>query len=365
MHIDTLIIGGGLSGLALARSLHREGRCFALYEARSRLGGRILSGPSDAPHRAADQYDLGPAWVWPHQPRVRRLLDELGLQIFEQHASGRLVLQDRDGSVRRDLDFATMAGAQRVAGGLGRLIEMLASELPSENIFTDHRVTALHHRSDAGGRVEVGGEFAGTRFNVTADAIVLAVPPRVVRQTIDFADDMDDERLAALASVPTWMAAHAKVIAIYERPFWREAGLSGDGISHMGPLAEIHDATPFSGEQAALFGFVGIPPGSAARSRERLIELSTEQLGAMFGAEAKNPQQVMVMDWATEPFTATAADLGQPAGHSPVTMPPVLTALWDGQLTLASSEMSSHNRGLVEGALDAAAMAGERLGLSG
>lgn len=365
MHINTLIIGGGLAGLALARSLHREGRCFALYEARSRLGGRILSGPSDAAHGADEQYDLGPAWVWPHQPRMRRLVDELALQTFEQYASGRLVLQESDGSVRRDLDFATMAGAQRVAGGLGKLIDVLASDLPRESVLTDHRVTGLRRRSDAGLCVGVRGEFAGTRFDVSADAVVLAVPPRVVRQTIEFADDMDDETLAAFASLPTWMAAHAKVVAVYERPFWRELGLSGDGISHLGPLAEIHDATPFSGEQAALFGFVGIPPGSAARSPEHLIEHSKEQLGAMFGPEAKNPQQVMVMDWATEQFTATPTDLVQPAGHSAVTIPPVLTELWDGQLTLASSEMSSLNWGLLEGALDAAAMAYQRVGLRG
>ncbi len=38
------------------------------------------------------------------------------------------------------------------------------------------------------------------------------------------------------------MAGHAKVVALYERPFWREQGLSGDAISHCGTLAEIHDA---------------------------------------------------------------------------------------------------------------------------
>lgn len=29
--------------------------------------------------------------------------------------------------------------------------------------------------------------------------------------------------------------------AIYDRPFWREAGLSGTAQSMVGPLAEIHD----------------------------------------------------------------------------------------------------------------------------
>lgn len=57
---------------------------------------------------------------------------------------------------------------------------------------------------------------------------------------------------------PTWMAGHAKVVAIYERPFWRDSGLSGFVSSRVGPLQEIHDASPEAGS-GALFGFLGIP----------------------------------------------------------------------------------------------------------
>ena len=41
MHTDILIVGGGLSGLALADKLQQAGRDFVLVEARNRLGGRI------------------------------------------------------------------------------------------------------------------------------------------------------------------------------------------------------------------------------------------------------------------------------------------------------------------------------------
>ncbi|MGB2941593.1 MAG: FAD-dependent oxidoreductase [Candidatus Macondimonas sp.] len=57
MLIDTLIIGGGLSGLALAAQLAAQGRDFLLVEARDRLGGRILTRREGAAH-----YDLGPTW---------------------------------------------------------------------------------------------------------------------------------------------------------------------------------------------------------------------------------------------------------------------------------------------------------------
>ncbi|MFS0906790.1 hypothetical protein AB3N02_27595 [Priestia aryabhattai] len=54
------------------------------------------------------------------------------------------------------------------------------------------------------------------------------------------------------------MAGQAKAVAIYDRPFWRELGLSGFVSSWVGPLQEIHDASPDVGS-GALFGFLGIP----------------------------------------------------------------------------------------------------------
>ena len=41
MDTDVLIVGGGLSGLALADELHCKGMDFQRLEARDRVGGRI------------------------------------------------------------------------------------------------------------------------------------------------------------------------------------------------------------------------------------------------------------------------------------------------------------------------------------
>ncbi|KFA90172.1 hypothetical protein Q664_29805 [Archangium violaceum Cb vi76] len=51
----------------------------------------------------------------------------------------------------------------------------------------------------------------------------------------------------------TWMAPHAKYVAVFDEPFWRRLGLSGEARSRVGPLAEVHDASDCGGE-AALFG---------------------------------------------------------------------------------------------------------------
>lgn len=47
------IVGGGLSGLNTARLIGEAGADFQLFEARDRLGGRILTVDEGPAHRAA------------------------------------------------------------------------------------------------------------------------------------------------------------------------------------------------------------------------------------------------------------------------------------------------------------------------
>ncbi|MEL6769196.1 MAG: FAD-dependent oxidoreductase, partial [Pseudomonadota bacterium] len=63
---DVAIIGGGVAGLAAADALERAGWDWVLIEARPRLGGRVLSRPAPGTPEGAARYDLGPAWLWPH-----------------------------------------------------------------------------------------------------------------------------------------------------------------------------------------------------------------------------------------------------------------------------------------------------------
>ena len=112
------------------------------------------------------------------------------------------------------------------------------------------------------------------------------------------------------------MAPHAKFFAIYQRPFWRAAGLSGTAQSMAGPLVEIHDATTASGD-AALFGFVGVPADQrAAFGRDAIIAASVRQLAQLFGPQAGAPRATLLKDWAADPLTATADD--KQAGDHPV-----------------------------------------------
>lgn len=346
---QTVIIGAGLSGLALASLLERAGRDWCLIEARPRLGGRILSVPACQGDLA--RYDMGPAWIWPHNRRLLGLVCDLGLRVFEQHSDGNLVFQDAAGQVRRDLAFATMAGALRVAGGLGALVDGLAGRLDMGCVRLSHRIEKL---TLSGSGVVVCGATPDGPFEVAATRAVLALPPRIVADTISVEPPLPPGLTAAFRAIPTWMAGHAKLVAVYDTPFWRAAGLSGDGVSHTGPLAEIHDASPAGAAAGALFGFVATAPAMRAKAPEALKTAAIAQLTEMFGREAASPRAVLLEDWASAPFTATPADHAPLAGHPTYGPPPALSGWTDPRLCFAGTELAPDEGGFLEGALSAA-----------
>lgn len=348
---EILIVGAGLTGLSLADALIGAGRNVLVIEGRARIGGRILTRTV-----AGAAVDLGPAWIWPGQPRVAALAAEFGLQVFDQHATGRLVFEAADGAVRRDLDMAPMAGALRIVGGLGALTAGLAARVGGDAIRIGHRLTALASADDGiSAKVEAEAPLA-----IKARHVILAAPPRLLEDSFDFTPHLPEAARRAMRATPTWMAGHAKVVALYPRPFWRDAGLNGSAISHRGPLAEIHDASPGDGSVGALFGFVGLP-AKQRLDRDRLMAAAKTQLVSLFGSEASASSGMALQDWAAEGLTATRDDQTPPTGHPAYGPIQSLEGLWSGRLHIASSETAPAFGGLIEGALEAAATVAARV----
>lgn len=349
------IVGGGLAGLYAARLLHAAGIDFRLFEARSRLGGRILS--TDADGRPADDgFDLGPSWFWPGmQPAMGTLVGELGLSTFPQNFEGDVIVERMSRETpQRYRPLQQDPQSIRLAGGTGALVAALAKDLPSDRLRLGARVTALGLDND--GVTLTIAQADGSSDAVTAAQVIAALPPRLLEAAVTFSPAPEPALAERWRATGTWMAPHAKFFAFYDRPFWREHGLSGTAQSFAGPMAEIHDATTASG-RAALFGFLGVGADYRSTVGEGALSAAcTAQLVRLFGPEAGRPRKTLIKDWAADALTAAAEDRSGSA-HPSATSVAWVTGRWSERLSLAGSEASPIEPGFMAGAVEAARQA--------
>lgn len=349
-----VVIGAGLSGLYASSLLAQAGQRVMLIEARERLGGRVLS---QAPTASAHRVDLGPSWFWPDMnPRVKRLLGQLGLASFPQHTRGAAVIEGQDGKLfKHESTWEQSPSSYRIAGGTQALTEAVSVQFGDKvHVQANTRVLGMKLRPHA---VELELEDARGRWQQLATQVVVTIPPRLMAQDVVFEPAWPEAMVDDMRATPTWMAGQAKFVAAYPSAFWRETGLSGDGMSHRGPMSEIHDASDAKGEVAALFGFVGASPSyRVGIGREALQQQSLAQLVRMFGPQAANPLWTSLQDWAQEPLTASKDDQ-RPLAYHPMYQGPEVPATWAQRVWLAGTERSPNYGGYLEGALEAAELA--------
>jgi monoamine oxidase len=349
--LDTAIIGGGLSGVVLAKSQHRQGRAVGLFEARERLGGRILSVRAGS----GLAMDLGPTWFWPDtQPLVKSLVAELKLADIPQHDDGSMLhLNDPEKAPERIIGKKPHEGARRLQGGMAQLIDAVAADLPPGLLHLGHVLTDVCDRGDHVALVfAVGDETVA--FN--ARRVVLAVPPRLLAQQVRFEPDLDGVTREAMRSAETWMAAQAKVVIAYDRAFWREAGNSGNAIvtHEQAVVGEIFDACDGDAAKTALGGFLALSPELRESFSVGLPMLMDNQMAQVFGSALEHGEQ-QYQDWATEPYTCSVLDrTSARTEHAGVANPLLRRTHWNKKLYLGGSETASRGAGYLEGALEAA-----------
>jgi len=316
-----LIIGAGLSGLYSAVLL-QEKYDVTLLEARDRTGGRIM---------AMGGHDMGPSWVWPHQKNILRLIGTLGLELFLQYADG-LALYDAPDGVQR---FNASAGAPsyRVKGGIRQIVAALEKRL-YKAVNLNEKVLSL---AFSGEKIIV--KTAAAAYEV--DRVIVTLPPRLAAESIEYSPPLPSELCTQLQQIPTWMGYSAKCVIEYPEAFWREEGLSGFAVSHLGPLGEIHDAC--TSDKAALFGFV--------HSHAKFVNFEEDirkQLTRMYGEKAENPSKIYLVDWKKERYTSTSLDTMPLRAHPSYGFE---ATHFNGKLIFSGTESAFGEGGYLEGAI--------------
>ena len=380
-NLPIAIIGGGLSGLYAAFLLEQRGIDYILLEARDRLGGRIAVAKSSVDQNASrhsvdneksnDGFDLGPSWFWPeYQPQLSSLIETLNLPRFAQFEDGDMMVERAANELPiRTQGYQSSPPSMRLVGGMAALIDALYARLNPTRIITGQivkRVIKTERCISIESESSAEQMTAGQITTYHAQHVLLALPPRLAASNIKFEPALPQALITEWQETATWMAPHAKYVAVYDSPFWRNQGLSGSARSAVGPLTEIHDASLVEGE-GALFGFFGVP----AHIRQSVSESELKahcraQLVRLFGAQAETPTAEYLKDWAQDSLTATPADASGAGQHAVAPIAKPNTGVWQDCLTGSASEWSESFSGYIAGAIDAAnkAVQGLDLGLS-
>jgi monoamine oxidase len=202
--------------------------------------------------------------------------------------------------------------------------------------------TAIKH-DDRGVSIKVG------RRRIKAAKAIVAVSPALAAR-IDL-DPGLPARDALGQRMP--MGAYMKGVAIYDRAWWRDQGLSGLAFSDHGPVQMTVDASPPGGEPGVLVGFVTGAPARAVATLEpnarRHVVL--EAMAAATAPAAASPRSYRDFNWLEERWSRGGPvglmGPGTLTGLGPLLKEPV------GPLHWAGTDTATEWNGYMEGAIQA------------
>ncbi len=241
---------------------------------------------------ARDFFELAVEAVWAAQPEDISLLHLL----FYTHSGGGIDrLVDTDGGAQQD----------RFVGGSQSVPLAMAGEL-GERVVLGAPVRAIEHSADSV-RVVADGVVA------TGRRVIVAIPPTLTAR-IAYDPPLPGHRDQLTQRMP--QGTVAKCMAIYDRPFWRGQGLTGQGASDTGPVKVMFDNSPPSGEPGVLLGFL---EGRHARELGRMDParrrgLVLDCFARLFGEPARRPNDYVEKLWAEEEWTRGCYGCYMPTG---------------------------------------------------
>lgn len=259
---------------------------------------------------------------------------------YARSGQGLMTLATIDGGAQQD---RLLGGAQGVCKKLATFIEDdLCLGSPVEVVRSDEEGVVIDHR-----RGTIGARYA-----------VVAMAPSMWRK-IEWRPGLSGRRMQLSQRMP--MGSVIKSIAYYERPFWRDNGLSGEFLSDGGGAQMGFDYTQHPGAPPALVGFM---IGKYARywteqspSERRAVVLST--FARFFGPQAAEPTHFFQKNWLEDRW-AQGCYAGLMAPGAWTSAGDVLRRP-EGPIHWAGTETAVKGNGYMDGAVEAGRRAADEV----
>ncbi|KPN21825.1 MULTISPECIES: flavin monoamine oxidase family protein [unclassified Arthrobacter] len=241
---------------------------------------------------------------------------------------------------------------RRVAGGMQQVSERMAAEL-GEDVILGAPVRTLRWNEDGH---SVTAEADGV--TVHARYAIMAVPPNLYSR-VSYDPPLPRRQHQMHQHVSLGLVI--KVHAVYEKPFWRESGLSGTCFGAHELVQEVYDNTNHGDSRGTLVGFVSDEKADAmfeltAEERRQAI---LESIARYLGDEALTPEVYYESDWGSEEWTrgayAASYDLGGLHRYGPDQLTPVGPIYW------SCSDLAAEGYQHVDGAVRMGAKTAERI----
>ena len=195
-------------------------------------------------------------------------------------------LGDGKHGTKEALDFIFLGDL--VLGGIQQLPDHLANQL-GRRVVLHAPVRRIRQRH---GRVRVESD----KLNVVAKRVIIATAPSL-NALIDFEPGLPESRAQLLQRYP--QGNMYTFAAIYEKPWWREKGLTGRGAG-LHPIYAVLDYSPPDGSSGRLVG-IGVGASQARHARLPAADRRRavfDNLATYLGDEARKPLKTLERNWS-------------------------------------------------------------------
>jgi len=341
-----IIIGAGLSGLFTAYRLKKEGIPFKILEARARVGGRIntVYGTDHTP------VEMGATWFGTQHKYLIALLEELGIDYFEQYMDSTVFFQPSSTSPAQSIQIPSQPPSYRISGGSSNLINTLYQKLDKNDVLLNQSVKEIKFHNDSV-QVITKEVFEGSK-------VVLALPPKLWAKKILFEPHLPNNLMNTAKQTQTWMEDSIKIALTYNQPFWQQENLSGTLFSNTGPITELYDHCNHKRSKYALCGFINSSFKNLGYAERRASVIN--QIKNVFGVKAEEFIDYEECIWSKEENTFEESDISL-YPHQNNGNPIFSRSFFDDKLLISSAESASESPGYMDGAVYSANVTAKKI----